>query len=159
MIGRGVPGLLPAVTGFLAALFAAVPGGGVSAETRAPASQSDGKPPASWRSLSSQAPPDTAGRPVVLRRGWLVMGTLLELTAVAPETARARAALSASRVDVFRLDSLLNTYRPESELARLNAAAGTGQWTDLSPATATALPEALRWVDRTGGAVTPPWAR
>ena len=98
---------------------------------------------------------DTAVEPVVLRRGWPAMGTLLELTAVAPDTARARAALSAGRREVLRLDSLLSTYRPESEVSRLNAAAGSGRWTDLSPATARALRESLRWAERTGGAVDP----
>lgn len=93
--------------------------------------------------------------PVVLTRGWRAMGTLLELTAAAPDTAAARAALSAGRTEVLRLDSLLSTYRPASEVSRLNAAAGSGEWTPLSPATSRALREALDWAERTGGALDP----
>lgn len=105
------------------------------------------------------APPPDRGAdapgPVVLTRAWPVMGTLLELTAVAPDSARARRALAAGKGEVFRVDSLLSTYRPASEVSRLNRAAGTGRWTELSPLTASALREALRWAERTGGAVDP----
>ena len=160
MIGRVGTGHLPASAGWLAALLVAVAGAGVSAETAetpsfSPGTASEARPDAVSRGDSPSAAADTAGSPVVLRRGWPVMGTLLELTAVAPDSGRARAALAAGRGEVVRLDSLLSTYRPESEVSRLNAAAGTGAWTELSPATARALRKALRWAERTGGAVDP----
>lgn len=119
------------------------------AEPAAPAPTRDGP------STPGAAAADTAGGPVVLARGWPVMGTLLELTAVAPDSGRARDALSAGRAEVVRLDSLLSTYRRTSEILRLNRRAGSGRWTRLSPSTAGALREALLWAERTASAVDP----
>lgn len=104
---------------------------------------------------ASLAVPPTAEDPVVLRRGWRTMGTLLELTAVAPDSAAARRALSAGRTEVLGADSLLSSYRPDSDVSRVNAAAGTGRWTRLAPSAFRALRETLRWAERTGGAVDP----
>lgn len=94
-------------------------------------------------------------RRTVLRRAWPVMGTLFEATAVAPDSAAARKALSAGRRAVFRVDSLMSTYRPRSEISRLNRRAGTGRWTRLSALTADVLREALSWASRSGGALDP----
>ncbi|MBI4867318.1 MAG: FAD:protein FMN transferase [Candidatus Wallbacteria bacterium] len=54
------------------------------------------------------------------------MGTLLEITAVAPTVARAHAALEAAFAEVDRLDGVLSNWRDSTELSRFNAAAGSG---------------------------------
>ncbi|HSS63780.1 MAG TPA: FAD:protein FMN transferase [Gammaproteobacteria bacterium] len=49
-----------------------------------------------------------------------------------------------------RVDTLMSTYRPESELSRFNLA-GAGEWIDLSPDTATVIGEAMRVGSVSGG--------
>lgn len=102
------------------------------------------------------APPRPPGPPAVrLDRAWPVMGTLFRATATAADPASARRALAAARTAVVRVDSLMSTYRPESEVSRLNAAAGTGAWTRLSAGTAAVLAAALDLARATGGAFDP----
>ncbi|HZD05628.1 MAG TPA: FAD:protein FMN transferase, partial [Longimicrobiales bacterium] len=88
-------------------------------------------------------------------RAWPVMGTIFQLSAFAPDSATSRAALVAGRAAVGRVDSLMSTYRPESEISGLNSAAGSGAWTELSAETATVLRTALRWARVSGGALDP----
>jgi thiamine biosynthesis lipoprotein len=52
------------------------------------------------------------------------MGTLVTLTAVAPSKAMAQAVMTAGFHEVKRLEQLLSTWIPESEVSRVNAAAG-----------------------------------
>jgi thiamine biosynthesis lipoprotein len=65
--------------------------------------------------------------PVTVSDGRHVMGTVLEITLVGRDEGEARAAL----VEIFalaeRLDALLTVYDAESELSRLNRAAGQGR--------------------------------
>ena len=70
---------------------------------------------------------------------WPVMGTFLSVRAYAEQPDSARAAVAAARAAVFRVDSLMSTWKPESEISRLNAAAGTGTWTSLSEETVAVL--------------------
>jgi len=62
--------------------------------------------------------------PVQLRRAQMQMGTIVTLTAVAPTKAMAHAALAAGFQEVRRLEELLSTWIPTSELSRVNAKAG-----------------------------------
>ncbi len=52
------------------------------------------------------------------------MGTLVEITAVAPTPALAQIAVNAGFQEIRRLEELLSTWLPTSELSRVNAAAG-----------------------------------
>lgn len=92
---------------------------------------------------------------VRLERGWPVMGTLFRASAAAPESAAARRALEAARSQVFRVDSLMSTYRDDSELSRINRAAGSGRWTGVSAPTARVLEAALAWARASDGAFDP----
>jgi thiamine biosynthesis lipoprotein len=83
------------------------------------------------------------------------MGTLFEAVAWAPDSATGRAALEAARAVVVRVDSLMSTYKPESELSRMAASAGTGHWTPLSAETLEVLETALEWARASGGAFDP----
>ncbi|HUH13024.1 MAG TPA: FAD:protein FMN transferase [Longimicrobiales bacterium] len=92
-------------------------------------------------------PPD----PVVGR--WPIMGTFLEVRVWHADETRARTALDAAHGEVLRVDSLMSTYRPASELSRANRAAGTGRSTPLSPATAEVLAAALGYARLSDGAL------
>lgn len=58
-----------------------------------------------------------------------VLGTSLDLTVMARDEASARAALTAAKAEIVRLEGLLSAWRPDAELARLNA----GETSQVSP--------------------------
>jgi len=64
---------------------------------------------------------------VTVSDGRYVMGTVLEITLVGRDEGEARAALVEMFALAERLDALLTVYDPESELSRLNRAAGQGR--------------------------------
>ncbi len=79
-------------------------------------------------------------RPVsaaVFRTGQPIMGTVLQVTIVAADEPSARALAEAAMGEARRWDDIMTTWRPDGELARLNARAGAGPVTlsaDLSQA-------------------------
>jgi thiamine biosynthesis lipoprotein len=79
------------------------------------------------------------------------MGTVLELTLVAQEPADARAAAAEVFALVEALEDEVSTWRPDSPISRLNAAAGDGPQR-VSPPVARLLGEAVRASRLTGGA-------
>lgn len=62
--------------------------------------------------------------PVVIKRAQTHMGTLVTITAVAQAEDVAQAAITAGFQEIHRLEELLSTWIPSSELSRVNAAAG-----------------------------------
>ena len=62
--------------------------------------------------------------PVVVKRTQMHMGTLVSITAVAPTDARAHEAITAGFAEIKRLEQLLSTWIPTSELSAVNQAAG-----------------------------------
>jgi thiamine biosynthesis lipoprotein len=62
---------------------------------------------------------------VVVSDGRYVMGTVLQITLVAPDQALGREALRALFAVASDLDALLSVYAPQSEVSLLNAASGT----------------------------------
>jgi thiamine biosynthesis lipoprotein len=71
---------------------------------------------------SPAAPP----APPVVEERRLLMGSELHLTVYAADAPRARAAFAAVFAEVERLEGVLSTWRPDSDVSRLNAAAGGG---------------------------------
>ena len=71
------------------------------------------------------------------------------------DTARLDRALEAVRDSVERLDSVLSTYRDDSEISRINRGPGAGAWGRVSPAFAAVLSEALAMAAASGGAFDP----
>ncbi len=61
---------------------------------------------------------------VVVTRAQMQMGTLVKITAVARSESVAQAAATAGFAEIRRLEELLSTWIPTSELSRVNAAAG-----------------------------------
>ncbi len=64
------------------------------------------------------------GSPQVVKRGQMHMGTLVFLTAVAPDERVAHDAVREGFAEIHRLEEILSTWIPDSELSRVNAAAG-----------------------------------
>ncbi len=103
------------------------------------------------------APPSPSGSDSVASeptvRAWPVMGTLLEIAVWEADSTRAHDALRAARAAVFRVDTLMSVYKPESDLSVVNRRAGTDTVTVVDPETAYVLAEAVRFEELSGGAL------
>lgn len=89
--------------------------------------------------------------PQKFTRSQVVMGTTLDLTVYAPSRDAADAAMNAAFAEVSRLDAALSTYKPESEISRLNRAAG-GEAMTVGTDTMNLLSISQAISRRTGGA-------
>ena len=89
--------------------------------------------------------------PVLIKRSQMLMGTLVEVTAVAPEKAGAQKAATAALTEIKRLENLLSTWIPTSELSRVNAAAGRNS-IKVGAETMEVLERSLEMADLTEGA-------
>lgn len=87
---------------------------------------------------------------VVVTRAQMQMGTLVKITAVAQSESDAQAAAAAGFAEIRRLEELLSTWIPTSELSRINAAAGVMP-VPVSPDTLTVIQRAMQAADMTGG--------
>ncbi len=89
--------------------------------------------------------------PVAVKRTQMHMGTLVSITAVGRTQAEANAAITAGFEEVKRLEQLLSTWIPESELSRVNAAAGRSA-VMVSAETMTVVRKSLQVAEMTEGA-------
>lgn len=80
-----------------------------------------------------------------------LMGTLWTVEAEGPG---AEAALARAFAEIRRLDDLLSTYKPDSELSRINRTAAT-QWAPAGPETLALLARAFDYAETSGGAFDP----
>jgi thiamine biosynthesis lipoprotein len=87
-----------------------------------------------------------AGRPV--------MGTIIQVTVLASDPSAARRLADEAVAEAQRWDDILTTWRPEGELAHLNARAGAGP-VRISPDLAAALRRMQQLSAATGGAFDP----
>src|SRR5213593_1743537 len=78
----------------------------------------------------------------VVTRAQMQMGTLVKITAVARSESVAQAAATAGVAEIRRLEELLSTWIPTSELSRVNASAGREPVT-VSPETLMVLKSSL----------------
>ena len=81
------------------------------------------------------------------------MGCQMALTVADAQRALAERALDDGQRLVEQIEAHLSRFRPDSELSRLNARAGS--WTAVSPLLGEALTAALRAARRTGGLCSP----
>ena len=86
---------------------------------------------------------------VAVKRTQLHMGTLVSVTAVALTHEDANRAINAGFMEIKRLEQLLSTWIPMSELSRVNAAAGVMP-VPVSPETLTVVQRAMQAADMTG---------
>ena len=92
-----------------------------------------------------------SGAPIVLKRTQMHMGTLVSITAVGQTDQGANEVINAGFQEVKRLEQLLSTWIPESELSRVNAAAGRNP-VMVSPETMTVVQRSLQVAEMTEGA-------
>jgi len=102
-----------------------------------------------WLVLGCAATPPPA--PVVVSDGRLVMGTVLEVTLVAPDAEAGRSALSELFALVESLEAVFTRFDPASPVSRLNRAAGSGPQR-VDPELALLLAHARRHAALTDGA-------
>lgn len=89
--------------------------------------------------------------PAVVTRAQRHMGTLVTITAVAPTESAALVASTAGFSEIRRLEALLSTWIPTSELSMVNASAGKAPM-QVSPETLTVVRYSLQIAEMTGGA-------
>lgn len=87
---------------------------------------------------------------VTAKRAQILMGTMVEITAVAPTEAIAQGALSTGFHEIRRLEELLSTWIETSELSRVNQAAGQAP-VPVGAETFELLSRALQVADYTEG--------
>lgn len=92
-----------------------------------------------------------AGKPGRFEAAFEVMGTDARFDVVAADLAQARRILAAGAAQARLVERLMSTYRPESEVSRLNARGGRGV-VALSEPTLAVLRKAVRVWKLTGGA-------
>ncbi len=92
----------------------------------------------------------SGGPAVVVKRTQMHMGTLVSVTAVALTHEDANKAINAGFMEIKRLEQLLSTWIPTSELSRVNAAAGVMP-VSVSPETLTVVQRAMQAAAMTGG--------
>lgn len=86
----------------------------------------------------------------LVKRSQMHMGTLVTITVVAPTESVAQAAATAGFREVRRLEELLSTWIPSSELSRVNSAAGIKP-VQVSPETFAVLKHSLDIAQLTDG--------
>lgn len=91
---------------------------------------------------------------VTLEREAYLMGTRLRVQVAAPNRDAALAATERAFAEVRRLEGLLSTWRPDTEVQRLNAAP-VGEPVRLVPEVFALVQTAAAWADSTGGAFDP----
>lgn len=79
------------------------------------------------------------------------MGSPCEIKLYAANAATAGAAVARAREAIERLEARYSRYRSDSLTSRINAAAGSGQWTELDPETAGLLDYAHQAWTQSGG--------
>lgn len=88
--------------------------------------------------------------PVVAKRAQMHMGTIVTITAVAETEGRAQAAITAGFQEIHRLEELLSTWIPTSELTHINNSAGREE-VQVSPETMSLLKQSLEIAKLTEG--------
>lgn len=94
---------------------------------------------------------DSPASPAIVKRSQLLMGTLVQITAVGPSDEIAGRAASVGFAEIRRLEGLLSTWIPTSELSQVNDAAGLKS-VMVSPETLTVLRWSLEIARLTDGA-------
>jgi len=91
----------------------------------------------------------------IFRRTLPVMGTIAEVAIVHADARAAEAALDAALGELLLVDRTMSRFLSESDVGRLNAAAGGGEAVEIGEDTAFVLAEALRFAEASGGAFDP----
>ncbi len=75
-------------------------------------------------SFVTVCPVESHSEDILIKRSQYLMGTLVFVTGVAPEENVAKQAVAAGLAEIRRIEHLMSTWIPDSELSKVNAAAG-----------------------------------
>ena len=67
---------------------------------------------------------ESYAKEVLIKRSQYLMGTLVFVTGVAPDEATAKTAVAEGLGEIRRIEQLMSTWKPNSELSKVNAASG-----------------------------------
>ncbi len=101
--------------------------------------------------LFAGAAPGCRSQESQVQRRQYLMGTTMSISIAGAETELAHRAADAAFREIRRLETLMSTYLPESDVSRVNRAAGGG-WTAVDAEVLRVIREALRYARLTGGA-------
>jgi len=89
----------------------------------------------------------------LLKRSQFIMGTLVEITVREPDADRAQMAINQAFAEMRRLENLMSTHLPDSEISKLNATAGKNSFFPVSDAVLEVIKRGIHWGDRSDGAL------
>ena len=88
--------------------------------------------------------------PSVFKRSQMLMGTIVEITAISTDAERADLAITAGFKEIKRLEEMMSTYIGESELSKVNKAAGI-DWVKIDPELSEVVKASIQTSEMTGG--------
>ncbi len=95
-------------------------------------------------------PVESHSEDVLIKRSQYLMGTLVFVTGVAPEEKVAKKAVAAGLAEIRRIEHLMSTWIPDSELSKVNSAAGKHA-VEVGPENMEVLKASLRMAALTEG--------
>ena len=93
---------------------------------------------------------EAIAKEALIKRSQYLMGTLVFVTGVAPEEAVAKQAVAAGLAEIRRIEYLMSTWIPDSELSKVNIAAGK-RAVQVGPENMEVLKASLRMATLTEG--------
>ena len=102
-----------------------------------------------WLGIVLNACDDTRDQPT--RRTQFIMGTLVEITVSHPDPDVIQAVTTQAFDEMKRIEQLMSTYLPDSEISRINHAAGK-EAIPVSPEVEEVIREGLYWSEQSSGA-------
>ena len=102
-----------------------------------------------WMGIILNACDGTGGQPI--RRTQIIMGTLVEITISHPDPDTVQAVSTQAFDEMKRIEQLMSTYIPDSEISRINRAAGE-KAIPVSREVEEVIREGIYWSEQSGGA-------
>ncbi len=87
----------------------------------------------------------------IYKRSQLLMGTIVEITVAARDERTADEAINAAFKEIARLEDIMSTYKPESDISKVNSAAGLHP-VEVHKDLILAVKKSLQFADLSGGA-------
>ncbi len=87
----------------------------------------------------------------IYKRSQLLMGTIVEITVAARDERAADEAINAAFKEIGRLEDIMSTYKPESDISKVNSAAGLHP-VKVHKDLILAVKKSLQFADLSGGA-------
>jgi thiamine biosynthesis lipoprotein len=102
-----------------------------------------------WMGIFLNACNGTGDQPT--RRTQFIMGTLVEITVSHSNPELIQTVTTQAFDEMLRIEQLMSTYLPDSEISRINRAAGK-KATPVSPEVEEVIQEGIYWSEQSGGA-------